>query len=204
METVHALISQYGYLAIFGLLMLGILGLPVPDETLLTLSGYLAFKGDLQLVPTVAVAYAGTIAGITLSYALGRLADYTLIAKYGRFIHLTEERLSRARSWFERFGKWLLLFGYFLPGFRHVTAILAGVSKLRPAVFAGFAYIGAFCWSLTFLLLGYFLGKDWIKISSRVHSYLLVGSGLLVLSLAIYFLWRRKKPGKNTIFPSGD
>jgi len=193
METIHTLVTQYGYVAIFGLLMIGIFGLPVPDETLLTLSGYLAFKGDLSLIPTMVVVYAGTITGITLSYVLGRLVDYALLEKYGGYLHLTPERLHRAQNWFDRFGKWFLLFGYFLPGFRHVTAILAGVSKLRPVVFACFAYLGAFCWSLTFLFLGYFLGKDWVKISAQVHSYLLIGSVVLLLALAIYFLGLRKK-----------
>ena len=37
-------IAQYGYLGIFFLLIFGIVGLPVPDEWLLVLSGYLVFK----------------------------------------------------------------------------------------------------------------------------------------------------------------
>ena len=41
-------IAQYGYLAIFCLLMFGIVGLPVPDETLLTFTGYLVYKGTLS------------------------------------------------------------------------------------------------------------------------------------------------------------
>jgi membrane protein DedA with SNARE-associated domain len=38
-------ISQYGYVGIFSLLMLGIIGVPVADEALLAFSGYLVFKG---------------------------------------------------------------------------------------------------------------------------------------------------------------
>ena len=49
-------IAQYGYLAIFLLLVCGIVGLPVPDETLLTFTGYLAFKGELSLAPAFAAA----------------------------------------------------------------------------------------------------------------------------------------------------
>ena len=41
-------ITEYGYAAIVGLLMLGIVGLPVPDETLLTFTGYLVFRGNLR------------------------------------------------------------------------------------------------------------------------------------------------------------
>jgi membrane protein DedA with SNARE-associated domain len=44
MSTIVYWIAHYGYLALFGLLMLGIVGLPVPDETLLTFAGYLVFR----------------------------------------------------------------------------------------------------------------------------------------------------------------
>src|SRR5438067_9158429 len=60
-QYVLAWITQYGYFAIFCLLVLGIVGLPVPDETLLTFSGYLVFKGHFGFLPTVASAYAGSI-----------------------------------------------------------------------------------------------------------------------------------------------
>ena len=39
-QQILAWITQYGYLAIFAGLMFGIVGLPVPDETLLTFTGY--------------------------------------------------------------------------------------------------------------------------------------------------------------------
>ncbi len=64
-------IAQYGYLGIFSLLVLGIVGLPVPDETLLTLAGYLVYRGQLLLIPTVLAALLGSLCGITLSYSSG-------------------------------------------------------------------------------------------------------------------------------------
>src|SRR3989442_14379318 len=65
-------ISQYGYPAIFFLLVGGIVGVPVPDQLLLVLSGYLVLTGALSLGPTLLAAVLGSIVGITLSYALGR------------------------------------------------------------------------------------------------------------------------------------
>ena len=71
-QHILAWITQYGYLAIFGLLVFGIVGLPVPDETLLTFTGYLVFKGHLSLPLACAAAFAGSTCGITISYTLGR------------------------------------------------------------------------------------------------------------------------------------
>ena len=71
-QQVLAWIAQYGYLAIFSLLVLGIVGLPVPDETLLTFTGYLVFQGHLSLPMAFLSGFAGSACGITLSYVLGR------------------------------------------------------------------------------------------------------------------------------------
>ena len=57
MEAVAAWISQYGYIAIFFLLMLGIVGLPVPDEWLLVFSGYLIYDGTLDPFLTMCAAF---------------------------------------------------------------------------------------------------------------------------------------------------
>ena len=52
-STVLQWVATYGYVAIFSLLVFGIVGLPVPDEFLLTGCGFLVYQGHLQLVPTV-------------------------------------------------------------------------------------------------------------------------------------------------------
>jgi hypothetical protein len=46
-------IAQHGYAAIFLLLMLGIVGLPLPDEALLMFVGYLTLKGELAWGPSL-------------------------------------------------------------------------------------------------------------------------------------------------------
>ena len=67
-QQVLAWITQYGYLAIFSLLVLGIVGLPVPDETLLTFTGYLVYQGHLSLPLALLSGFAGSACGITTSY----------------------------------------------------------------------------------------------------------------------------------------
>ena len=193
MDTVLHLISQYGHLAVFCLLVLGIVGLPVPDETLLTFSGYLVYRGQFRFLPTVLTAYAGSICGITISYAIGRTGGLYLIHKYGPYVHLTKERLERVHNWFERLGRWTLFFGYFMPGIRHFTAVVAGSSELEPHVFALFAYSGGLVWVVTFVSLGYFLGEQWSHITDKVSGVLLwVTVGVVVVAIAVWLVRRRK------------
>jgi membrane protein DedA with SNARE-associated domain len=195
MDTVAHLISQYGHLAVFCLLVLGIVGLPIPDETLLTFSGYLVYRGQFHFLPTILTGYAGSICGITISYTIGRTGGLYLIHKYGSYIHLTKERLERVHNWFERMGRWALFVGYFMPGVRHFTAIVAGSSELEPHVFALFAYSGGLLWVITFVSLGYFLGEQWSRMNDKVNSLLLwITIAAIVVGLVVWWSRARKRP----------
>jgi membrane protein DedA with SNARE-associated domain len=189
-------ITHHGYAGIFSLLVFGIVGLPVPDEWLLTFSGYLIFKHTLLFLPTFGAAFLGSACGITVSYTLGRIFDTYVLVKYGRFFHMTPQRFERVHSWFERRGRWTLLVGYFIPGVRHLTGYVAGVSELSFANFALFAYTGAFCWAAVFITIGYILGEQWNRVLQSLHETKLLVIGLaiaaILASLAIrYFRGRR-------------
>ncbi len=189
-------ITQHGYAGIFSLLVFGIIGLPVPDEWLLTFSGYLIFKHTLLFLPTFLSAFLGSACGITVSYLLGRVFDTYILVKYGWIFHLTPERLARVHSWFERRGRWTLLVGYFIPGVRHLTGYVAGVSELSYANFALFAYTGAFSWAALFITLGYFLGEEWNRVLGSFHETKLILIGLAVvvaLGYAGFFYLRRRR-----------
>ncbi len=190
-------ITQYGYAAIFVLLVFGIVGLPVPDETLLTFTGYLIFKGHMLLPFAFASALAGSASGITISYILGRTFGLALIHRYGRYLRLTEEHIMKAHAWFERVGHWGLTFGYFVPGVRHLTAYAAGMSKVGAHQFALFAYSGAILWVSTFLTLGYFLGERWEAVEKDIHHYLVIltlGAAILVAAWLAWRKWQRSPP----------
>ena len=183
-------ISQYGYLAIFLLLVMGIVGLPVPDETLLTFTGYLVFKGRMSLPLAYAAALAGSLCGITISYALGRTFGIKLIHRYGRYVRITAARINKAHAWFARVGHWGLTFGYFVPGVRHLTAYAAGMSAVEGPQFALFAYSGGCLWVATFLALGYFLGERWQVVERDIEHYFARVTAAAVILAAAYLVWR--------------
>ena len=195
MPTIYEWISHYGYLGLFLLLVLGIVGLPVPDETLLTYVGYLVFRGRMRFIPTVAAAFLGSVGGISLSYGLGRTLGHQVILRYGRFLHITPSRLEVVHGWFARAGRWTLTFGYFVPGVRHLTALVAGSSNLELPVFTLYAYTGGMIWVLTFILGGYWLGEQWLNISAFADRHAISAvSVVLVVALAYIFLVRRHRP----------
>jgi membrane protein DedA with SNARE-associated domain len=190
-QHILAWITQYGYLAIFLLLVLGIVGLPVPDETLLTFCGYLIYSGHLSFPLAYATAVAGSASGMTISYWLGRTFGLRLIHRYGRYLHITEEHILRVHQWFEGVGHWGLTFGYFVPGVRHLTAYAAGMSELESHIFALFAYSGTCLWVATFMGLGYFLGERWEAVEKNIHGYLVLGTVTVAVLIAGYLSWRK-------------
>ncbi len=189
-------VSQYGYFGIFLLLMLGIVGVPLPDETLLVLTGYLVFKGRLQMAPALAAAYSGSFCGITLSYLIGRSGGYYLIHTYGHKVGMTAEKLEQAGLWLDRTGKWALAIGYFIPGVRHLTALTAGAGGMKYPVFATFAYAGGVLWVASFITAGYFFEKEWIGSSDSIHRWVFIAGGAIACFLLLYYLTIRGR-GKN-------
>jgi membrane protein DedA with SNARE-associated domain len=186
-----AFIAHFGYIGIFGAMVFGIIGLPVPDEVLMTFAGYLISQGKLHYLLTVVVSVIGSFTGMSVSYFIGHKLGYPFLEKYGRKIHITKEKLDRMEHWFKRFGKFAVTIGYFIPGVRHLTAYSAGISKWSFSSFSLYAAPGAMLWAVTFITLGTYLGEHWRVVTETIHRYLLVGLILLIVAAAAIWYIRK-------------
>ncbi|MGO0063309.1 DedA family protein [Brevibacillus fluminis] len=188
------LIAHYGYAGILIALSLGIVGLPIPDETLLTYAGFAAYQGTLSLPLVILFSFCGSASGITVSYAIGYKLGLPFLKKFGPKIHITEEKITGTHRMFERYGNILLIIGYYIPGVRHLTAYVAAISQMDFRKFMVFAYTGAFIWTLTFVLLGYFLGERWVLVHQGIKRYgVYVLIALLLIAAGVWLYRQRKK-----------
>ena len=180
-HAVSIWIIRYSYTAIFCLLVGGIVGFPIPDQLVLLISGYCVLTHVLSLTPTLAAAILGSICGVTLSYAIGRgLGAYLTTTPFGK------TRLERGRRLFDRFGRWALVFGYFIPGVRNLIGIVPGMMRISIARFALYAYPGAVISSVTVILAGLLLGTQAIWLMGSIDRMLVAG----VLTLCCYAAFR--------------
>lgn len=180
-------IHQYGSFALFGLLALGIVALPVPEEALMVFAGFLIRKGKLFFIPTVLAAYGGAITGITMSYLIGRVGLRYILKKYEAWPNL-RLKMDKWHDWFARYGRWTLFFGYFVPGVRHFTGLAAGVGQLKFTQFAFFAYSGAIIWASLFLSIGFF-STQYLDILFEIiapHMDIVIS---LLIGILIIYLW---------------
>jgi membrane protein DedA with SNARE-associated domain len=175
--------------------MLGIVGPLIPDETILVLSGIAVHRGELQLGPTIAVAFAGSLCGITLSYTLGRTGAIYVLERFRPLNRWVGRHLPQVERWFERYGKWTLFFGYFIAGVRHFTALTAGMGKLHVRTFMLYAYSGGLVWVICFVSIGYYLGAEWESLARRFNRGALIAAGIIVAIAVAGWLLRRKSSG---------
>jgi len=191
-------VAHYGGFALFAVLIFGFVGLPVPDETLLVLAGYLIYRGTLNPLGTWLGAALGSMCGITGSYFIGRTLGIGVIhSRFGKRLHITDQRIRVVHDWFDRAGHWALFVGYYIPGVRHLTAMVAGTSGLEYRSFALFAYTGACVWVSSFLFLGYRFGDHWEQMFHVVQRHLQIAAtvaGVVILSYVLLhrFLLKRR------------
>jgi len=158
METVEHLITNYGYIAIFLMLTLGIVGLPIPDEALMTLVGYFTQNGILNYGFAIVISFTGALVGMLISYSIGRKFGRPLVKKYGKWVGLKEKRMVRVEKWMDKYGAYSLILGYFVPGLRHLTCYFSGISQMKFKTYLLFVAIGAFLWCVTFITIGKVIG----------------------------------------------
>ncbi|ADM38617.1 putative membrane phosphatase [Bacillus spizizenii str. W23] len=87
MELVQQFFN-YGYIAIFLMLVLGIVGLPIPDEVMMTIVGHFTNIGVFHYEVAILVSFVGALLGMFISYMIGRKAGHFFINKYGKWIGL--------------------------------------------------------------------------------------------------------------------
>ncbi|MFD0048124.1 DedA family protein [Actinomycetes bacterium NPDC127524] len=194
-EHLNNLIHHYGYFGIILVLIGGIIGLPIPDEVLLTYVGYNVFLGRMSYGISLVCSFFGAIGGISASYFLGLKLGLPFLKKFGPKIHITESRIALTRRLFSKLGPYLLFLGYFIPGVRHVTAYMAGINCLTFKRFSLFAFSGAALWVFTFISLGYKLGSEWklVQMYTEKWSVIILPVFIGLIFLFIFFYKRAKK-----------
>lgn len=173
---IAALISEYGYLALFA-------GSLLEGETVLILAGLAAHQGYLQLQWVMLVAMTGGFIGDQFYFWLGRRHGAWVLSRYPGLVPVFE----RANVLIARYHEVLIVGVRFLYGLRTVGPMALGMSVVQAWRFALFNALGAVIWAVAIGGAGYLFGnalellmQDFKKLEQTV---------LVVILFAAFALW---------------
>lgn len=199
--TLPEMVATVGYVGVFVMVYVetGIplsLLLPIPGDTLLFASGILAAQGTFELLPLMLVVIVAAILGDSTGYWLGATYGPKLFEKKDA-LFMNEKNLARTVAFYEKYGKPALVIARFLPVFRVLVPIFAGVGSMRYRDFFIWNVIGAIIWGVSLPLLGYYLGSLIPDIDKFLLPILL---GVVLISfIGILREWRRAKAEQQQI-----
>ncbi|MFM7237453.1 MAG: DedA family protein [Cyanobium sp.] len=174
---------------------------PIPAELIMPLGGYLAHKGQLQIVPVIVAGLLGTVLGAWFWYGIGRLINEErlehLIGRHGRWLGLTPQGLRQSRRWFNHHGAAVVFWGRLVPGVRTLISVPAGIELMPQPPFLLWTTAGSSILVVILALAGKTLGENYGKVLALVEpiSELVVRLLLVVvLGLTVLVLLRRLRP----------
>ncbi|MGZ0051382.1 DedA family protein [Brevibacillus gelatini] len=192
-------VGQFGYFALFFMLWLGIVGMPIPDEVIVLSAGVLTSLGVLHVVPAFAATYMGVVSGLSLGYVLGRWLGAPALNWIGKKKGMNKY-VDRAQALLDRYGSYALCISYFLPVVRHVVPYLVGIGKMTFRRYALFSYTTGLVWTLILFFAGNLMGNNVERLNAFVGMFnqtMVVGAaGLLILAGISYYgytVWQRQR-----------
>ncbi|WP_338751142.1 DedA family protein [Bacillus sp. FJAT-52991] len=194
LESLIAIIEESGYIGLFLWLWLGIFGIPVPNEAIVTTLGFAASSNLLNPIAAFLVTYCGITAAITTSYLFGRFIGRPLLIFFERKNYFSKT-LRKSLTIIDKYHAYSLLFSYFVPGIRNFVPFLYGMRKLPFATFALFSYLGVFIWLFVVFTIGYVFEDHIDTMVYYGMETLIVLASILVVTGAA-FVWKRKRRNK--------
>ena len=196
LHSLEPTLDHYGYLAIAGLVLFEDFGVPVPGETMLILGAVYAATGRFSLPLVVLLGFLAAVAGDNIGFAIGHFGGRPLVERYGRYVLLTPERMSKATALFDRHGGKIIVVARFIEGLRQANGIIAGIAGIAWTRFLVFNALGAALWVFVWTSIGYFSGShiDTIyRYATRYDTYLAIAVGVAALAYISWRVWRARR-----------
>jgi membrane protein DedA with SNARE-associated domain len=180
--NVDHLVSTYGYWAVFVVVALESLGIPLPGETILIAAGtYAGHTHKLSPWGIFAAAAAGAIIGDNIGYWIGDKGGYRLLRRYGHYVRFDESKMKIGRYIFDRHGAKVVFFGRFVSILRTYAAFLAGTNRMHWRTFLVFNAAGGIVWSAIYTFAAYAVGNTLRNVSGTLNIILGIVAAIAII-----------------------
>jgi membrane protein DedA with SNARE-associated domain len=144
----------YGLPVLFGVLLIGAIGFPMPGSLLLVAAGSFVEQGDINQWWVLILASAGAVLGDNVGYALGRWGGRRFVKWMSRFVG-GEKRLQHVEDWLKRWGgAGIFLSRWLLTPLGPVINLTSGMAGYSWPRFLFFALTGEVLWVILYVMLG--------------------------------------------------
>ena len=195
-------ISQFGYLAVAGLILIENVFPPLPSELILPLSGFFTTTTEMTLPGVIVAATTGSVLGAFILYGIGRLLSRERLTRFFetrpmRLLGFKSTDVASAIDWFDRKGQATVLICRCIPVVRSLISIPAGTAKMSLVRFTLYTFIGSAVWNTVLCSLGAAAGSAWATVSeqaewvSDIVKYVIIA---LVAVVAVVWIVKRVIP----------
>jgi membrane protein DedA with SNARE-associated domain len=191
-QTIADLLGRYGYAVVALFFVAEGCGIPAPAVTTMVIASALASRGTMSIWGVGVAGLVGGALGGMAGYLIGAHGGTRLLRKYGRKLHVDEERLARAHRFFEHRGLWAVFLCRFIGFVRILVPMFAGIAHMPFAKFSAANATGAVVAAAGYCTLGYLFGRDLPTLTDHIMEATLIGSGLVVLWL-VYLRVRARR-----------
>lgn len=190
---ITATISAGGYAGIVLLMAIESACIPLPSEVIMPFAGYLASAGRFSLWGVALAGAIGCNLGSAAAYAVGAWGGRPFVARWGRYLLMTQADLDLAERFFARFGAPAVFLARVLPMVRTFIALPAGIGRMRLLPFHLYTFAGSLIWCCALAYVGHALGRRWNsdpRLQAALHNF-----DLLIVALALlaagWFVWHK-------------
>ncbi len=198
MDILISFFSEYGYWAVFFVLVICGFGVPIPEDITLVSGGVISgLYSDVNPHLMLVVSLLGVIVGDSTMYWLGRIYGTKILRFRLMKKVVTLQRLRLVREKFAKYGNWVLFFARFLPGLRAPIYVIAGITKKISYIRFVIIDLIAACISVPiWVYLGHFgaTNREWL--TQQIEKGQVVVWGV-VIALVVFVAWKWFKARRN-------
>lgn len=192
--------GSVGLLAVFGVLLLCGLGLPIPEDIPIISAGYLIHLGQTSWIVALLVCMAGVLIGDTIIFWFGKRLGNKLLRSRLVMFFTTPKRIIKIKAYYRKYGQKIIIAGRFLPGLRAPIFFVAGSSGVRYARFITYDGIAALVSVPLWLILGAKFGNEIDSLLEKIQRgkeiTFAVIAGIVLLYVA-YIIYKAKASKKR-------
>jgi membrane protein DedA with SNARE-associated domain len=186
------LIRDYGYAALFFLMLIEAFIPLFPTEIVIPLAGALVARGHMTLAGVIAAGAAGALTGATIWYQRFK----HLVTRYGWITTLSAHEVERLQNWFERRGGIMVFIARFVPGVRNMISIPAGLIAMPYGKFVGLSVLGVVVSNSILATGGWTLRNQYVLIERYVGplTSLIIAALIVIWIVRVIIGLRKRQP----------